>query len=110
MKFEIVFFIVMTVLFSAFAVAKLQKLRYIVLVAEGSAALLYRKGKFVEQLGPGRHVRWGWHYAMERFDLRKGFLTIAGQEVLTSDNVGLKVSLLVNYQLADPVKAAHETQ
>jgi regulator of protease activity HflC (stomatin/prohibitin superfamily) len=30
--------------------------------------------------------------------------------VLTSDNVGLKLSLLVTCQVIDPVKAAHETQ
>ncbi len=35
---------------------------------------------------------------------------MAGQEVLTADNVGLKLSLLVNYQVADPAKAAHESQ
>jgi len=35
---------------------------------------------------------------------------VAGQEVLTADNVGLKLSLVVTYQVVDPVKAAHETQ
>jgi regulator of protease activity HflC (stomatin/prohibitin superfamily) len=35
---------------------------------------------------------------------------VSGQEVLTADNVGLKISLLVNYQVADPAKAAHESQ
>ena len=43
-------------------------------------------------------------------DLRKTSLLVAGQEVLTSDNVGIKTSLLVTYQVTDPVKAAHETQ
>src|SRR5204863_1394460 len=43
-------------------------------------------------------------------DLRKGALPVAGQEVLTADNVGLKASLLVTYQVTDPAKAAHETQ
>ena len=37
-------------------------------------------------------------------------MLVAGQEVLTSDNVGIKTSLLVTYQVTDPVKAAHETQ
>src|SRR5438034_1402985 len=43
-------------------------------------------------------------------DLRKTSLLVPGQEVLTADNVGLKLSLLVTYQIAAPVKAAHETQ
>ena len=45
-----------------------------------------------------------------RRHLRKTSLLVAGQEVLTSDNVGIKASLLVTYQVNDPVKAAHETQ
>jgi regulator of protease activity HflC (stomatin/prohibitin superfamily) len=43
-------------------------------------------------------------------DLRKTSLVVAGQDVLTADNVGLKLSLVVIYQVVDPVKAAHETQ
>jgi len=30
--------------------------------------------------------------------------------VLTADNINVKLSLVVTYQVADPVKAAHETQ
>ena len=30
--------------------------------------------------------------------------------MLTADNVGLKLSVLVSYQVTDPVEAAHETQ
>jgi len=43
-------------------------------------------------------------------DLRRSFTLVAGQEVLTADNVALKLSLLVTHQVADPVKAMHETQ
>jgi regulator of protease activity HflC (stomatin/prohibitin superfamily) len=43
-------------------------------------------------------------------DVRKQSLSVAGQEVLSSDNVGLKASLLIAYQVNDPAKALHETQ
>jgi regulator of protease activity HflC (stomatin/prohibitin superfamily) len=43
-------------------------------------------------------------------DLRKTSMLVAGQEVLTADNVSLKLSLLVTCQITDPAKAAHETQ
>jgi len=43
-------------------------------------------------------------------DIRKTSLLVGGQEVLTADNVGLKLSVLVAYQVADPAKAAHDTQ
>lgn len=43
-------------------------------------------------------------------DLRKASLLAAGQDVLTADSVGLKLSVLVGYQVTDPARAAHETQ
>jgi regulator of protease activity HflC (stomatin/prohibitin superfamily) len=84
--------------------------RHALNVPEGQVRLLYQKGKFVEVLGAGRHIRWGRHYTWNALDVRKASLQVAGQEVLTADNVGLKVNLLVTYQITDPAKAAHETQ
>jgi regulator of protease activity HflC (stomatin/prohibitin superfamily) len=86
------------------------KFRRAFLVPEGYAGLLYQKGKFLEVLRAGEHIRWGRKFTLGVADLRKTSLLVAGQEVLTSDNVGIKASLLVTYQLNDPVKAAHETQ
>jgi len=92
-----------------FAVLK-DKFRRAFIVPEGYVGLLYHRGKFVETLSAGRHVRWGLNYTIEAQDLRKTSLVVAGQEVLTADNVGLKLNALVTYQVTDPVKAAHETQ
>ena len=75
--------------------AKFPKIRHAFLVPEGCAGLLYHKGKFVNVLGAGRHVRWGRHFTLGAQDLRKAALLVAGQEVPTADNIGLKVSLLV---------------
>lgn len=93
-----------------FAAIKLAQFRRAFLVPEGCAGLLYQKGKFVEVLHAGEHVRWGRKFTLGVADLRKTSLLVAGQDVLTSDNVGIKTSLLVTYQVTDPVKAAHETQ
>jgi regulator of protease activity HflC (stomatin/prohibitin superfamily) len=92
------------------AIVKLPRIRHSYLVTEGRAGLLYHKGKFVEALSAGHHVRWGRHFTLTAFDLRKASLFIAGQDVLTADNVSVKLSLFVNYQIVEPVKAAHETQ
>jgi len=86
------------------------KFRRAFLIPEGYAGLLYQKGRFVEVLSAGEHVRWGRKFTLGVTDLRKASLLVAGQEVLTSDNVGIKASLLMTYQVNDPVKAAHETQ
>lgn len=87
-----------------------QKLRQVFRVPEGYAGLLYRHGLYVRRHNAGRTVVWGFDWTINIIDLRKTSLAVAGQEVLTADNVGLKLSLLINYQVVDPVKAAHETQ
>jgi len=110
MKYEILIAIGFACFGSLIAIAGLKDWRHAFLVPEGYVGLLYHKGKFVETLGAGRHVRWGRHYTIDAQDLRKTSLLVAGQEVLTADNVGLKLSVLVAYQVTDPVKAAHETQ
>lgn len=88
----------------------LLKFRRVFLVPEGYAGLLYQRGKFVEVLRTGEHVRWGRKFTLGVNDLRKTSVLVPGQEVLSADNVGLKVSLLVTYQVVDPARAAHETQ
>lgn len=86
------------------------KLRRVFVVPEGWAGLAYHHGLFARRNNAGRHVIWGKGWTMNFIDLRKTSVLVAGQEVLSSDNVGLKASLLVTYQVADPAKAAHETQ
>jgi regulator of protease activity HflC (stomatin/prohibitin superfamily) len=112
MKYEIHAIIIIAIAVIAFIVAHglLQSFRRAFLVPEGYAGLLYHKGKFVKVLGAGRHIHWGRHYTLDAQDLRKTSLLVAGQDVLTADNVGLKLSLLVTYQVTEPAKAVHETQ
>jgi regulator of protease activity HflC (stomatin/prohibitin superfamily) len=79
-------------------------------VPEGWAGLVYQHGLYVRRNNAGRHVIWGLGWTVKMTDLRKASLLVAGQEVLTADNVGLKLNLLVTYQVTDPAKAAHATQ
>jgi regulator of protease activity HflC (stomatin/prohibitin superfamily) len=110
MKYEILFMIGVAIFALIFGYAFLKDLRRAFLVPQGYAGLLYHKGKFIEVLNAGRHIRWGHHFTLDAQDVRKASLLVAGQDVLTADNVGLKLSLLVTYQVTDPAKAAHETQ
>jgi regulator of protease activity HflC (stomatin/prohibitin superfamily) len=89
---------------------KARGFRHPFVIREFECGLLYRHGKFQTQLGAGRHVRWGFGYALATIDLRKQTFAVAGQEVLSADNVGLKVSVAVTVQVADPLKALHEVQ
>lgn len=97
-------------LFAMGGVSKLLKFRHEFIVPTGYAGLLSQHGKFIELLAPGRHIRWGPNFTLDASDTRKATLAVASQEVLTSDNIGVKFSLVVTYQIADAVKAAHDTQ
>jgi regulator of protease activity HflC (stomatin/prohibitin superfamily) len=87
-----------------------RKLRYVFDVPEGWAGLVYQHGLYVRRNNAGRHIIWGIGWTVKLTDLRKTSLLVAGQEVLTADNVGLKLSLLVTCRITDPARATHETQ
>lgn len=106
----IITIIVIAIFGLAFGLPQLMKLRRVFCVPEGWSGLVYHHGLFVRRNNAGRHIIWGRGWTMTFMDLRKTSLLVAGQEVLTSDSVGLKFSLLVSYQVTEPVKAAHETQ
>ena len=111
MKYEFLILIAVAIFIGAIpCIVIVNRFRHAFLVPEGYVGLLYHKGKFVEVLRAGRHIRWGRHYTLDEQDVRKASLLVAGQDVLTADSVGLKLSLLVIYHIADPVKAAQETQ
>jgi regulator of protease activity HflC (stomatin/prohibitin superfamily) len=113
MKTETIILILIAFVAFVFAMRELRKLlkfRHEFIVPEGYAGLLYRHGKFIELLAAGRHVRWGRNVTISASDNRKTSIAVAGQEVLTTDNIAVKLSLLVTYQVADAVKAAHDTQ
>jgi regulator of protease activity HflC (stomatin/prohibitin superfamily) len=96
----------------AFTLARLfaGKFRHVFCVPEGQAGLLYQHGLYVRRNNAGRHILWGPGWRMTLIDLRKMSLVVAGQEVLTADHAGLKISLLVACQITEPAKAAHLTQ
>jgi regulator of protease activity HflC (stomatin/prohibitin superfamily) len=89
---------------------RVPKFRHCFRVPEGQAGLLYRDGLYVRRNNAGRSLVWGFGWTMNLIDLRKASLVVAGQEVLTADNLSLESSLLVTYQVTEPARAAHETQ
>jgi regulator of protease activity HflC (stomatin/prohibitin superfamily) len=111
MNYEILFAIIVAAVFGGVIVLPaIKKLRHAFDVPEGWAGLVYHHGLYVRRNNAGRHVIWGLGWTVKLTDLRKASLLVAGQEVLTADSVSLKISLLVTYQVTEPVKAAHETQ
>jgi regulator of protease activity HflC (stomatin/prohibitin superfamily) len=71
--------------------------------------MLYRAGRFVRLLPPGRfRVWWAFrHESVTLVDTRWMALAINGQEMVTADKIGLRLNLVANYRVLDPVAALH---
>jgi len=78
-------------------------------IFEHQRGLLYRNGKFVAVLPPGRHTYFSSGAVVQIIDVREQFVTLPGQEVLTADNIGLKVSLAAGFKVTDPFLAFNQT-
>ena len=78
-----------------------------IVIKEYESGMLYRNGQFRKVLGAG--ARWinGWNTEIILVERRLKTETIPGQEVLTQDQVGLKVSLGIQYAIENPEKALH---
>jgi regulator of protease activity HflC (stomatin/prohibitin superfamily) len=75
------------------------------IVCDGTLALLYHNGKLIDTLNPGLHARWGRSFKLAVIDTRKTQIQVAGQEVLTSDNISVKLSLVLTTQIVDATKS-----
>lgn len=75
--------------------------KYFVTIFEYEKGLKYRKGRFVGILEPGRYFKFSQNTTIVKIDARPRVITIPGQEVLSSDNVSLKVSITAQYEIED---------
>jgi len=80
------------------------------IVPEGFATLLYRRGRFERVLTPGAHRMWRPGHTTQQVDMRQRTLTVPGQEVLSQEQVGLKVSVAARFAVAAPELALHRVQ
>lgn len=78
---------------------------HVVTVHDYERGLRYRRGRFSGLIDPGTHISVPPFTEVRVIDGRPSFMTIEGQEVLTSDGVSLKVSLAARYVVGDPVAA-----
>lgn len=74
-------------------------------IYEHERGLLYRTGKFQRLLEPGDHWYISILHTIHKVDVRQRYVTIQGQEVLSADNVSLRVSLAASFKVADPYRA-----
>jgi regulator of protease activity HflC (stomatin/prohibitin superfamily) len=68
-------------------------------------ALLFRRGVFKKLLSPGQYRFLPAFSNVQKVDVRLRTISIPSQEVLSSDNVTLKVTLAAQYSVSDPAVA-----
>jgi regulator of protease activity HflC (stomatin/prohibitin superfamily) len=78
-------------------------------IFEHERGVVYRQGRFHRILLPGSHWLFPYWEKLQRIDVRARFITIPNQDVLSSDNITIKVSLAVNFKVEDPYKALNNT-
>src|SRR5437660_1459544 len=73
--------------------------------------LLYRDGVLIDRLGEGLHVFWKGtgKVRWKSVDRREQVADVAGQEIMTSDKVTLRVNLIVSYVVSDVIRAVAST-
>lgn len=90
-----------------------------IIIKDTHRGLWYTDGVMTKVLGPGRYelpsqrakFLWSARRAFVEVvlvDVRERDLTIKGQEVLTADKVAIRVSIIVQFKVTDPVAALHQ--
>lgn len=69
-------------------------------VQDHETALLFRHGRYLQLLAPGKHRLWTSGHEVKRVDIRAQTLLVQGQELLTADQVVLKVNALATFRVA----------
>ncbi len=82
----------------------------LVIVYDYQAGLLYRNGRLVRLVPPGSYWLNKVFDKVEVVDLRLTTSTVGAQEVISQDNVGLKLSIAMRYKIDNAEKALHSTQ
>ena len=79
-------------------------------VHDYQVGLLYKNGKLKEALTAGAYWLNPLTSSLVIIDTRRVTTVVSGQEVTTQDNIGLKVSATISYQIEDAQKAVRNVQ
>ena len=79
-------------------------------VQQYERGVIFRLGRLVGAKGPGLFWIWPFISKMRRVDLRIVTLEVPPQEVITRDNVTLKVTAVVYFYIVDPTQAVVQVQ
>jgi len=81
------------------------------IIWENERGLLYRDGRYERLLTPGRYEFWRWQKVrITRVSARQMSEVINGQEILTSDKIEIRISLVAQYIVSDPPLAINSVE
>lgn len=81
------------------------------IVNQSEVLIIERLGKFHKKADAGLTIIIPFvDIVRKRISLKKQIMNIAPQEVITSDNVSIKIDTVVFYQITDPIKAVYEIE
>lgn len=89
----------------ALVLAGLSRFLRRVTVFEYQHALRFVRGRFAETLSPGSYWIFSPLTSVQLLEARPRIITIPGQELLSSDGVAIKVSILLETRITDPKTA-----
>jgi regulator of protease activity HflC (stomatin/prohibitin superfamily) len=98
---EIIEFIIIAALMFAVALV-VTKFFKTITIFEYERGVKFHNGKFREILGPGKYYYFTASTRIEVFDIRPAILQLNGQELLSADQITVKISLAVKYQITNP--------
>lgn len=78
-------------------------------VYDYQSAVKYEYGKLVGTLDPGRHLIRTATTDVRTIDRRDLLINVPGQEVLTADSVTIRISLIAEYRVVDPIAAVQQS-
>ena len=87
----------------------LSAFRQRIVVEQHELVLLFKNGVFKGLLEAGATVLWGRGYTVTRLDSRWQEMVVQGQEFLTADRAGVKVSGVVRYRIIDGLRYLTES-
>lgn len=100
----------LTVIATAIVVAVLLTISGIKILKEYQRAVIFRLGRLVGARGPGITYVIPFVENMMRVDLRTLTMGVPPQDVITRDNVSIKVSAVLYFRVIDPNRAITEVQ
>lgn len=95
---------------SAIVIALLRLTLGRVTVFEYEQGLRYRGGRYAGLLAAGRHWIYRPTTVIHKVDVRPKFVSLGGQEVLSSDGVTLKVTVAARYEITDASIAINKVE